>query len=526
LHLIVEVKKIVTYQFEVKPFYYFYNIMKKILFIALSITLFFNQAIYAETAVLYVDNIESISQQNITIIQDLSPLPWIVIKLPQTRKLPKSWQLYQDVTGYFANDTIFTANNVTFPNTKHWHLDKIGAIDFWQKTQGEGMTIALIDSGVDFNHPALQTNLLPELGYDFGDDDAQAIDQLGHGTAMAGLMVANCDNVGDVCGVAPKAKLIPYKINSQNQGQFTSSKLASAILAAADSQADIISLSLTLSEEAVWVKDAINYALSKGKIVVAAAGNEGNSKVAFPANLSNVIAVGAINQHGGLLQNSNYGHALSLTTFGENLWSTTWNEVFGSDYSDFYTGTSPATALVTASLALLKANTQKQSLDLITYLLNLSKDVDLFGFDEKYGFGQLNLITQESSSNLYLSDTKYVYHVGETIDLTLYFSNLVGDQGNLFLMLNFPQHTQRYSLFKIWNQPDSTTATPYNKFIQSPFFFTEDMSLPILGHSQAVLGEGHINQNFTSGFYEVFAQLDLTQKVIAKARRIIYLNVE
>ena len=140
--------------------------------------------------------------------------------------------------------------------------------------------------------------------------------------------------------------------------------------------------------------------------------------------------------------------------------------------------------------------------------------------------GQLNLITQESSSNLYLSDTKYVYHVGETIDLTLYFSNLVGDQGNLFLMLNFPQHTQRYSLFKIWNQPDSTTATPYNKFIQSPFFFTEDMSLPILGHSQAVLGEGYINQNFTSGFYEVFAQLDLTQKVIAKARRIIYLNVE
>ncbi|MEZ5671086.1 MAG: S8 family serine peptidase [Thiotrichaceae bacterium] len=230
------------------------------------------------------------------IVQDLSPLPWLVIDTfrPITTlraKIP----VYHDVRGRFAATVTSPPDDIEY--SKQWHLTEIGAPEIWQFTQGKGVKIALLDSGVDYQHPDLKENILYSEGYNFGDNNTNVQDLTGHGTAMAGLMVGVCHNQIGICGVAPQAKVIPFKINQQDQTDFSSTDLALAILTAAGSDTDIISMSLTLDEYAPWVEHALEYAKLKGKSLVMAAGNE-SKQVSFPANLPYVITVAAHDKSG------------------------------------------------------------------------------------------------------------------------------------------------------------------------------------------------------------------------------------
>ena len=515
------------------------NSIKNFLLFILGCWFFSIPSSYAERVLIHLP--ESINPAELAqlkeqahIIHNLHPLPWIVLEIPNTRRIlrtkvagiAKKWNYQLDIQGHFAN----TQNTLVVPNDpryhEQWHLTEIGVPALWEKTQGEGIIIALLDSGVYFEHPDLATNILFEQGYDFGDEDNEPLDENGHGTAMAGLIVAKCHNQIGGCGVAPAAQIIPYKINKKGGGQFWASDLAAAILAAADSSARILSLSLVLDEESSVVQDALVYARQQDKIIVAASGNTRKNKVAYPANLPWVISVGAYDKKGKRLPKSNYGNGLSLTAPGTGLLTTGR----GSGYVNYFDGTSAAAALVSGVLALMTAlEPHATASELIVTLLASCQDIDTPGFDEQYGFGSLKTpLSQVESTNQpilkFTPSNGEVFFFGETLQLDLSLENITGKAADLFLRVNFPSNNQgeRAFLYKVWHHNDSLEAIAYNKLVASPYLLTGDLRLPLYGTPHALLGLGKI-ASLPEGFYEFLALLTFTNNETIQARKMIWI---
>ena len=479
--------------------------------------------------------------EQIRVVRRLYPLPWLVVEatslddtqiLSSLEQIRRKDQVYPDIAGYFATD-----EDITVPNdprySEQWHLTTINVLEMWQSTQGKGIVVALLDSGVDPNHPDLLGNVLFDQGYDFGDQDSLAYDENGHGTAMAGLMVAHCYNQEGVCGIAPNAKIIPYKINQQGSGRFFASDLASAILAAAESSATILSLSLVLDEASPVVQDALLYAKKQGKIVVAAVGNRGRQQVDYPANLPFVIGVGAVDQAGKRLPSSNYGEGLLISAPGKNLLST----LIGGGYADWFDGSSAAAALVSGVLALIVAQQPTATIaEWIVTLLAASQDVDIPGFDSQYGFGLLRVplrsipLNQDQKPNIQFIPMAAgeVFHHGNQVTLNLSLNQVAGQKGDLYLRINLPSNAEkRYTLFKVWNGDDNIEPIPYNHTLSSPYWFESNLNLALYGTSTALLGTGLITDSLAEGAYELLAILKMSDNSsTVPARKIIWITTQ
>jgi len=174
---------------------------------------------------------------------------------------------------------------------EQWYLTNVSAPEAWDISLGAGVTVAVIDSGVDRDHEDLADAILPD-GWDFGDDDADPSDALGHGTQVAGVIAAIQNNNRGISGIAPACKLLPLKISLGGTGAFTEDAVAEAIIYAADHGAQIINLSLGWIDGEIHqvIVDAIDFALNKGVLLVAGAGNE-RGPVWFPAIYDEVLAV-------------------------------------------------------------------------------------------------------------------------------------------------------------------------------------------------------------------------------------------
>jgi len=500
--------------------------MKKIIWLIILVT--YSPHLYATHTLIFLSDTTTADEINQLIAQaplvcDLRPLPWLVLDMSdieQTRGgIHKRWSIQKDIKGYFAA----TPNDPSY--SKQWHLANIGIPELWQLTQGDGVAIALLDSGVDPDHPDLKGQISFDEGYDFGDNDAYPYDNNGHGTAMAGLMVALCHNQQGGCGVAPQASIIPYKISSHETDKFLAADLACAIKAAADSSAKILSLSLVLETISQAVTDTLIYAKMKDKIIVAAAGNEGKA-VAFPAYLPWVISVAASDKAGERLPFSNYGEALFITAPGIDLQTT----LVGTDYTTQYAGTSAAAALVSGTLALLSAQSPTLTApELITRLLTSSQYDKYQGFNKEYGFGYLHIPTTDSYHELqFYPTTSDVYRVGDTVSLELLIDQVTQQKGDLYLRLNVPIDNQgnRSVFFKVWHSIDTIDSIPYNYFFMSPYFFDNDVFLPLYGSSFALLGDGKVDKTLHLGIYELFAQLIMTDGTKRQIRKIVWLETQ
>jgi subtilisin family serine protease len=238
-----------------------------------------------------------------------------------------------------------------------WWRQAVNADEAMIVATGVGITVAVIDSGVDLSHPALQGRLRSD-GYDFGDcdagcpmgTDASPQDMLGHGTFVTGLIVARDQKDAGHTGLAPDAAILPIKINPGMMDDFTADALARAIDYAREHRANVINLSMDMpeasSEDRRIVGAALQRALDAGMFVIAAAGNRAGG-VTFPACFPGVIAVAGVGETQLFYRGTNLGPEVVIAAPAEHMQSATLGGGFGSRGS----GTSFAAPLVSAAIA-------------------------------------------------------------------------------------------------------------------------------------------------------------------------------
>ena len=254
---------------------------------------------------------------------------------------------------------------------KQWNFQMVGAEDAWRKTRGKGVTVAVIDTGVaaittkkgkqcrDFG----TTSFVP--GYDFVNKDADAYDDHGHGTHVAGTIAESTNNNEGVAGLAYEANIMPLKVLGAN-GSGNSSDIADAIRFAADNGAAVINMSLGSNQPSSVIQKACQYAVKKGVTIVCAAGNSFKEGVGYPAAFPECVAVSSVGPTGQLATYSSWGKQVALAAPGgdmmesgdakdgilQNTVMTGGERGKGDDYYAFQ-GTSMASPHVAAVAALI-----------------------------------------------------------------------------------------------------------------------------------------------------------------------------
>lgn len=284
---------------------------------------------------------------------------------------------------------------VSSPQHIGWELKTFNIPDLWIKTKGYGVTVAVIDTGCDFNHEDLRPNMLQ--GKNFVEPGELPMDRAGHGTHVAST-IAGTDNGIGMVGVAPLTKIIPVKaLGDDGSGNIID--ISKAIMWSADQHVDFITMSLGSGYTHPTLEKAVQYASDKGVVIFCAAGNSGpDVDVMYPAKYDSCIAIGAIDKNLKRTRFSCSGESLDFLAPGQDIFGC----VPGNKYA-LMSGTSMSNpyAVGCASL-LLSWNKQhhkyvlKTSNDYIKVLSKMAKPIP----DEKHrsvkyqgnGIISLNLI--------------------------------------------------------------------------------------------------------------------------------------
>jgi subtilisin family serine protease len=265
-----------------------------------------------------------------------------------------------------------------------WHLTQIGAPTAWNTTQGSGVIIAILDSGVDATHPDLQANLVP--GYNTYDNNTNTSDVCGHGTAVAGTAAARSDNGQGVAGVAGQAKIMPVRIAFNDGGGCYAyySTVASGLTWAADHGARIANISYSGTAGSAAIQSAANYMKSKGGLVFVAAGNAGVDENT-PAT-SAMIPVSATDNTDTKTSWSSYGNYVALAAPGASIWTTSMGGIYQT-----WNGTSFASPVAAGVAALvMAARPDLTPAQVETLLESTARDLGTGGRDTLYGYGRVN----------------------------------------------------------------------------------------------------------------------------------------
>ncbi|MBZ4014784.1 hypothetical protein CCS38_03280 [Streptomyces purpurogeneiscleroticus] len=235
--------------------------------------------------------------------------------------------------------------------SKQWYLDSMQAEQMWKVSTGEGIKVAVVDSGVDASTPSLRGQVLP--GKDFAKAAGGPHDDYdGHGTTMAEL-IAGTGKGGGLKGLAPGAKIFPVRTSLAGDKEGKYDTADKAVRAAADSDAQIINMSFGGEYVDQPLKKAIEYAAGKGKLLLAGSGNDGAGKNRpfYPAAYPQVIGVGSVDAQGEVSKFSGHGNHVSVVAPGSDI--PRWCDKNLKTYCDGDGGTSAATAIASASAALI-----------------------------------------------------------------------------------------------------------------------------------------------------------------------------
>ncbi|MCG2767823.1 MAG: S8 family serine peptidase [Anaerolineae bacterium] len=311
-----------------------------------------------------------------------------------------------NLAGTFSSNLTLTGTGggeALFPNdslfTDQWGLHNTGqeggkedadidAPEAWGIITGTtGVMVAVIDTGVDYNHEDLDDGRVrTDIDKDYVNNDNDAMDDHSHGTHVAGIIAAETNNGIGVAGIMWQAKILPLKVCSK-KGLCQSDHIASAIRYAADQGAQVINMSLGDRKCSQTIADAVNYAhFDKGVVLVAAAGNDGDSLLSYPAKHDAIIAVGATDRNDKRAGFSNYGKELDVVAPGVSIYSTVLNNGY-----DRMSGTSMASPHVAGVAGLLLSQRPTLTNNQVRDILRQSADdLGKSGFDDLYGYGRVN----------------------------------------------------------------------------------------------------------------------------------------
>ncbi len=266
-----------------------------------------------------------------------------------------------------------------------WGLSKIRAPEAWALSRGTRVLIAVLDTGTDYTHPDLAGKVRTDIDHDYINNDEDAMDDNGHGTHVAGIAAAATDNGRGVAGLGWEATILPLKV-MDSRGQGSTAQLIPAIRYAADVGAGVVNMSL--GGEGSCPEDlqvAVDYAYSRGVLLVAAAGNNGTNVSIFPANCTHVLGVAATTSSDTRACFSNYGAHVSVAAPGTSIYST-----LPGGYG-YMQGTSMATPFVAGLAALVYARFPAYTPDQVaSAILDNAQDLGTTGWDEYYGCGRID----------------------------------------------------------------------------------------------------------------------------------------
>ena len=201
---------------------------------------------------------------------------------------------------------------------QQWGMKKTGFEKAWSKTRGKGMRVAIVDSGAAVNHVDLRNKVAAK--YDFRNNNRTVEDLNGHGTHVAGIATAKANGKG-VVGGCPRCTLVVAKALDEDLIVYNSD-IIDAIIWSAKKRAKVINLSLGSNSRSEAMKDATDFARSKGAVVVAAGGNYGNSVSMYPAAHRGVIGVSHTNRNNNRVFDASYGPWIDVAAPGYDILST------------------------------------------------------------------------------------------------------------------------------------------------------------------------------------------------------------
>jgi subtilisin family serine protease len=279
---------------------------------------------------------------------------------------------HQVTASYLPNDPLYV---------KQSYLNLIGAEDAWEVARGNAsVTIALVDTGVDLNHPELADNLVP--GYNLLNPKLPPQDDNGHGTNVAGIIAALGNNDTGVAGLLWQAKVMPIKA-LEADGTGNEANLGQGIRYAVDHGAKIVVLSLGLNKYTPYLSGIVQYAEEHDVLLVAASGNEGNA-VKYPAAYPTVLAVGGATAEKIVDSRSNFGSELDVVAPWD-VFTTSSNG--GYEYKD---GTSMAAPQVAAVCALAwSLHPDWHAYQIRNLIRQSAEDLDPPLWDPYTGYGML-----------------------------------------------------------------------------------------------------------------------------------------
>ena len=294
---------------------------------------------------------------------------------------------YAYATAFVPNDTYYGYQ---------WDMRRIGMEQAWTVSQGAGVVVAVVDTGVRQSLEDLaETNFT--AGYDFVNGDTDPTDDEGHGSHVCGTIAQSTNNGIGVAGIAYEATIMPVKVlDKTGSGSYTD--IADGIDWAADHGAAVINMSLGGSTDLAVLHDACDYAWNKGVVIVVAAGNAASSAPQYPAAYPVCISVTATDSLDRLASYSSYGETVDIAAPGGDS-----NDSNGDGYSDmilqntfvrrtegyyFFAGTSMAAPHVSGVAALVKAvNPSLSNSQIRAILEDNAEDLGTSGWDQYYGNG-------------------------------------------------------------------------------------------------------------------------------------------
>lgn len=298
-----------------------------------------------------------------------------------------------------------------------WNMDLLDAEGAWEYTQGQGVTVAVIDTGCSSGPLDGLPTLIP--GFDFVNNDSDPSDDNGHGTHVAGTIAQATDNDKGLIGLAPSAQILAVK-SFDSYGYAYTSDILAGVEYAIEEGVDVINMSYGGAGETQAEAQLMAQAVAAGIVLVAASGNSGSSQVDFPAGYPGVLAVGATGVNSNRATYSSFGSGLDLMAPGGESWVDRNNDGRGDGiYQESietqwgfygYNGTSMAAPHVAASAALLMSAGLNRE-QTITALQETAEDLGNSGWDRRTGWG---MVQPEVALSDWVDDTASACEVNIT----------------------------------------------------------------------------------------------------------------